>query len=100
MKVASERSVTDAPRRRPVPTRMTERRHVNGVVARVSYFAICDLYQASCYRSDSPDETFAAEISIGPYAKAIARSAADQLAHPDCDGVGCEPWPVICKDND
>lgn len=66
-----------------------ERRHANGVVARVHR----DTEGAGYLPSSSPPREDLDEPEW-PYLDTIAeaQSSADAMAHPDCAGAGCGRW--------
>ena len=66
-----------------------ERRHANGVVARVHRES-----EGAGYRASSLPAREDMDEPEWPYVDTIdqALAAADTLAHPGCTGVGCQPW--------
>lgn len=75
----------------PPPSSIAERRHGNGIVARVTYFASSGAFQSSIY-TVTPGDAQNGPVWTGHRAEARARAAADALAHPDCTGEACAEW--------
>lgn len=69
-----------------------ERRHGNGVLARVYREDEGAGYRPACLpAADDSDEP------AWPYRETIdeAQTAADALAHPECTGAGCGAWTGV-----
>jgi hypothetical protein len=71
-----------------------ERRHANGVIARVFRET-----EGAGYRPDTLPSPVSAPEREWPYLDTIdeAQSEADGLAHPECRGVGCGRWTVVTR---
>jgi hypothetical protein len=71
-----------------------ERRHANGVLARVFRET-----EGAGYRADALPAPLDAPDPDWPYLDTIddAQAAADALAHPACRGDGCGPWTTAAS---
>lgn len=69
-----------------------ERRHVNGVLARVYRDDEGAGYRPACLPAAGD-----ADEPAWPYWETIdeAQTAADALAHPECTGAGCDVWTGV-----
>lgn len=77
------------------PFHYTERRHANGVTARVTrYLDGVGVWYEATRHEPGEDLNAPAMLINGWLVLAAARTAADALAHPGCDGVGCGGWPA------
>jgi hypothetical protein len=71
-----------------------ERRHANGVFARVlgvSYLGF-EAYQAMSHRRDPAGNLVTAVVNAGFQTMEQAQLEADELAHPGCTDTGCGRW--------